>query len=221
MAAKVSCPWSVCGPQFAAPQDDGIPVFEDRSCRTTGRRYRPGGRATPGLVCKYLAIATLALVMILAMAVLFAPHLGWQVDSVLSGSMSPTLEVGGAIVSRPAEPAQIVAGDIVTFRSPRNGDRTTHRVIAVEEFGSLFFRTKGDANRSADPYLVPEANLEGVVMLHVPLLGYAANFVKTPLGFGLMLGLPGMLIIGFEMKRMWRYLSEEERRQEAVGPKLD
>ncbi len=45
---------------------------------------------------------------------------------------------------------------------------------------------------------------------------HVAAFAKTPLGFGLMLGLPAMLIIAFEMRRMWRYMSEEEERQKAA-----
>lgn len=164
---------------------------------------------------KYVAIAFVALVMLLAVAVLFAPHLGWQVDKVLSGSMSPTLGVGSAAVTRPAEPQAIRLGDIITYRSPRNGELTTHRVVGIEESSPLLFQTRGDANEDPDPYLVPAANIAGKVVFDVPLLGYAADFVRTPLGFILMLGIPGMAIIGVEMRNMWVGLSEEEKRKKA------
>ena len=49
----------------------------------------------------------------------------------------------------------------------------------------------------------------------MPFLGYIANFVKTPLGFILMLGLPGMIIIAVQMRKMWIELSEEEKRNKA------
>jgi len=164
---------------------------------------------------KRAVITVGVLAMLLAMGVIFAPQFGWRVDSVLSNSMSPALKAGGAVVSRPVDAAQIVPGDIITFRSPRNGDLTTHRVVGVEEAFGYSFKTKGDANAMADPYMVPAANIEGRVVLHVPLLGHAAAFAKTPVGFGLMLGLPGMMIIGLEMRRMWRNMSEEEERKKA------
>jgi len=162
---------------------------------------------------KYLGIAAVALVMLLAIVILFAPRLGWHIDSVQSGSMSPSIDVGGAVVSRPVEPDAIKIGDIITYRSPRNGRLTTHRVVGIEENSPLSFRTKGDANENPDSYQVPAANVEGKVIFDVPLLGHVTDFVKTPLGFILMLGVPGMIIIGLEMRVMWIELSEEEKRK--------
>jgi len=164
---------------------------------------------------KYLGITVAALAVLLAVAVLFAPRLGWQVDTVLSGSMSPTLGVGSAAVVRPVEPQAVEIGDVITYRSPRNGDLTTHRVIGIAENSPLYFRTKGDANENPDVYLVPSANLEGKVVFDVPLVGYATDFVKTPLGFILILGIPGMGIIAMEVRRMWTELAEEEKRKKA------
>jgi signal peptidase len=167
---------------------------------------------------KFVAIALLASAILLLLGILFAPYLGWRIDTVLSGSMSPTLQVGSAAVTRPVDPQTIRPDDIVTYRSPRNGEMTTHRVVAIEEGESRLFGTKGDANEEADPYMVPALNIEGRVIVDVPLLGYVARSVKTPLGFGLLLGLPGMLIIAAESRKIWRELSTEgDSRTSKVG----
>lgn len=165
--------------------------------------------------CKYAGIALVVFLLLLSLTVLFAPRLGWQIDTVISGSMSPTLDIGSAVVSRPADPQNIELGDIIIYRSPVNGKLTTHRVVGIEENKTPFFQTKGDANEKSDPYMVPSSNIEGKVIFNVPLLGYIANFVKTPLGFILMLGLPGMIIIVVEMRKMWAELAEEERQKKA------
>ena len=164
---------------------------------------------------KFVAMALSAAAMLLLLGILFAPHLGWRIDAVLSGSMTPTLRVGSAAVACPVDPQTIQPNDIVTYRSPRNGDMTTHRVVGIEESELLLFRTRGDANEEADPYLVPARNIEGKVVTDIPFLGYLADWVKTPAGFGLLLGLPGLLIIAAEMRKIRRELMEKGKSKTA------
>jgi len=162
---------------------------------------------------KYLGIALLGLVALMVIAVLFAPKLGWRIDAVQSGSMSPDLEVGTAVITRDVDPDTIKLDDVITYHSPRNGRLTTHRVVGIKRNSPLLFQTKGDANENPDAHLVPAANVEGKVVFDVPLVGHAADFIRTPLGFGLVLGLPGIIIISVEMRRMWVEMSEEEKRK--------
>ena len=161
---------------------------------------------------KYSGVTLVALLLLLALAVIFAPRMGWRIDTVLSGSMSPTLETGGAVVTQPVAPETIGLDDIITYYSPTDGKLITHRVVGIQE-GPLYFHTKGDANEDADPYLVPTQNVVGKVRFHIPLLGYVANFIRSPLGFILLLGVPGLIIIGMEMRKIWVELSEEEKRK--------
>lgn len=170
-----------------------------------------------GQVAKWSGIMLLVLIMVLALFVLFAPRLsGWQIDTVLSGSMSPVLKVGDAVVTKPVDPNAITVGDIITYRSPVDGKLVTHRVVEVEKHSAPIFRTKGDANSSADSYLVPAQNIVGKVSFHIPLLGYVAQFIKTPLGFILLLALPGAVIIGMELKNIWAALSEKPKQGAGV-----
>ncbi len=159
---------------------------------------------------KGFSLAVLILFMAAAVLVSLAPHFGWRVDTVFSGSMEPHLRMGGVAVTRPVEMEEIKVGDIITFHSPLSDKLTSHRVIAVEGGSSFNFYTKGDANEDADPFAVPAWSVVGKVCFHIPYLGYAAQFVRTPLGLLLTLCLPGLLIIVMELVNIWRVISEAQ-----------
>ena len=158
------------------------------------------------------SIATILIILFMAAAVFtfVAPRLGWSVDVVFSGSMQPELRVGGIVVTRPATVEEIGVGDIITFYSPLNEELTSHRVVAVEEGLPFRLQTKGDANEDADPFFVPPENVVGRICLYLPYVGYAAQFIKTPLGLLLTICLPGLAIIGMEVRNIWHVLGEEE-----------
>jgi signal peptidase len=155
-------------------------------------------------------LAVIILLMAAAVLTFLAPHFGWRVDTVFSGSMEPELKVGGVVVTRPVEAEDIKVGDIITFHSPLNEELISHRVIAVGDEASLHFQTKGDVNEDADPFVVPAQNVVGKVCLHIPYFGYVTQFVKTPLGLLLTLCLPGLVIIVMEMRNIWRALNAEQ-----------
>jgi signal peptidase len=159
---------------------------------------------------RYLGYTLLGLLVGLAVATFMAPRYGWGVDAVLSSSMDPRLNVGGLVITRPVEPEQIKVGDIILFHSPAEGKLTTHRVIGIKMTSSLNFQTKGDANEDADPFIVPAANVVGRVCFHAPYLGYAAQFVKSRLGFLVALYLPGIIIIILEGIGILRELDKQE-----------
>lgn len=96
--------------------------------------------------------------------------------TVLSGSMTPAFDPGDVVVIRPADPADLAIGDVITFQE-RSGapELVTHRIIGIS-FGSQGeeFITRGDANGSADPSPVTAAQVRGEVWYSVPLVGYVA-----------------------------------------------
>ena len=161
-------------------------------------------------VAKNFGIALIILLMTAAALTFLAPRFGWSVDAVFSGSMEPELKVGSVVVTRPVEPEEIRAGDIITFSSPLNERLTSHRVIAVEQGSSIHFLTNGDANKDADPFVVPAQNVVGKVCLHLPYFGYVTQFVKTPFGLLLTICLPGLVVIVMEVRNIWRVLTEEK-----------
>ena len=153
-------------------------------------------------VAEYVGIALVIVLMTMVVLALLAPHFGWRADTVLSGSMEPALPVGCVQVTKPVNPEDIEVGDIITFRSPTNGELMSHRVVAVEEQNQSYeFRTKGDANEDVDHYLIPNQNVVGRVCFKVAHIGYVVEYLKSPIGF-ILLGLVGIALIVAEVSTM-------------------
>ncbi len=168
----------------------------------------------------------LATIILLGVGILVAPHFGWRFDTVYSGSMEPAINVGSMVVVRQVDPSAIRDGDIITFVSRVKADSfVTHRVVEVtNDEGTLAFLTKGDANDAPDEDSVRASDVVGRVRFSVPYAGYAADFLRKPLGFGLLIGLPALLIILFEARNISvaaRDLRRKNRREQAVKAKAD
>jgi signal peptidase len=136
--------------------------------------------------------------------------LGYKALSVLSGSMSPALEVGDMIVAKEVNPKSIEVGDVITYKV-NEGTLVTHRVIEiVEKDGSTMFKTKGDANNVEDSYLVSTSQIVGVMAFNIPRGGYIADFIKSPKGFILLILLPILILIIEEVKAILSQIENEE-----------
>jgi len=160
----------------------------------------------------YLVFTVVVLFMAVAVFIYLAPHLGWRVNAVLSGSMEPELKVGSLVVTCPVEPETIVVGDIITFRPVSVGENMiTHRVIGIGQSSSLYYETKGDANNKPDPFTVPAQNLVGKICFHAPYWGYFTEFLKTPFGFVLAVVIPGIIIITMYVGSVWQTLSRRSK----------
>jgi signal peptidase len=130
---------------------------------------------------------------------------GFRSYTVMTGSMRPTLPVGSMVFTRPQATYNI--GDIITFN--RGNITITHRIIAKE---GPSFVTKGDANNAADVQKVLARDIIGKDIAIVPFIGRVAGFIKTPLGFGLLLGLPTLLFVFLEalqIKKEWEKIIEK------------
>ena len=137
---------------------------------------------------------------------------------ILSGSMTPALEVGGLALTWPVDPGTVKVSDVITYEAPADPDvMVAHRVIELLDGESLSFQTKGDANEEADSYIVEAEHVTGKVRFHIARLGYAIGYTRdlarTRLGFGLLLGVPGALIIAAELRNILIYLDPRKRRK--------
>ena len=137
---------------------------------------------------------------------------GYRLYLVLSGSMNPTFDTGTLLFVRPAEPGTIEKGDIITFSSSGGGTSTTHRVVKVDESQGLEYTTRGDANTVDDPNPVPEENVIGRVHGYVPYLGYLIGFARTTLGVTCLLFVPGVLVIAYELRNIFKMSVEGKKR---------
>jgi signal peptidase I len=134
-------------------------------------------RLTDALLTAIL-LATLAL----AGLVIAAPLTGHQPFILRGGSMSPAIPRGAiAIIAKPPLDT-LQPGDVVTFQVP-NGAVITHRITAVSHVaGATWLETKGDANDTPDPDLIPVTWVIGRVVLSIPLAGYLLALPSSLLG---------------------------------------
>lgn len=125
------------------------------------------------------------LVVILAVLLVGVRLVGFQVFTVLSGSMEPTYHVGSLIYVKDVDYRQLEAGDVITFMLDEN-TVATHRIIQVvpdeDEPEVLRFATQGDANDAPDGTLVHYKNVIGTPVFTIPKLGYVANYIQNPPG---------------------------------------
>ena len=100
------------------------------------------------------------------------------------------------------EKESLEAGDVITFRDGET--YVTHRIILA---GEGFYTTQGDANNAPDPESVPLSSIVGEVVLVLPGMGSAVQFLQSPAGFfavvggGIVLWLISDLLSSFLQKR--------------------
>lgn len=171
---------------------------KDYHARTV-RRYRHiiMEAKTPRIygVLYIISIILFCLILLGGVVIYSAPHLGWLVDGVATGSMSPTITRGSLVIAKPVQTNSIALGDIIIYRSNRASENNVcHRVVSISTSSPLIFRTKGDANAFWDQEQVPAQNIIAKVVWQFPVIGFAAIFIHTPVGFIVSVVVPGFTI---------------------------
>lgn len=128
-------------------------------------------------------------------------------EPVYTGSMEPAIPVGSIVVIKPVDPEALKIGDIICFKLSEPTS-ITHRIFNVTDEG---FTTKGDANEDPDQWIVKKENVIGKVILTIPFIGYIGYFVRTPIGFILLIILPASLIIILEIRNIIKELRKKTR----------
>jgi signal peptidase I len=140
-------------------------------------RRRPevevGRRSRARSFVRHLEWAMVGAISLAIGAALVLSVVGYRPLVVRSGSMAPSLEVGDVAIVDWRLPGDIEVGDVVTFVSlDVDAQSVTHRVQAVDATGgNVTFETRGDANESSETWSVPEAELIGLVVGRVPMVG--------------------------------------------------
>jgi signal peptidase I len=127
--------------------------------------------------------------------------------SVQSGSMSPLIHKGDAVLVRKQASAAIRAGDIVSYPSLINSQEIiTHRVVYIDPAG-IQMVTKGDANASVDP-VADASTVIGGVRSVVPKAGFIIDMLHSWHGLTALVYFPATLILIQEMWRIVRYYGQ-------------
>ncbi|MCR2047707.1 signal peptidase I [Acetatifactor muris] len=130
------------------------------------------------------AVSILVLLLLLAACLpLTLPRLfGYQIYTVVSGSMEPAIPTGSLVYIREGKPEEAVAGDVIAFYGgAQSGSIITHRVVENRVvMGEIV--TKGDANEGPDMNPVPYGHYLGKVEHSIPEAGKTAAVFTSPAG---------------------------------------
>lgn len=143
---------------------------------------------------------------------------------VLTGSMEPDIMSGDLIFVKQIDGKDVKERDVIAFFDP-DGNGTsilTHRVEEIyEENGTLYFRTKGDANNTQDRLPVSADKLVGIYVTRIGGAGNIAMFMQTTAGLIICVVVPLVLIIGWDIFRRKRYEKANQQDTEALLAELE
>lgn len=161
------------------------------------------------------------LAILLAVAFVGVRLFGLDVYTVLSGSMEPNIPVGSLIYVQDKNPADLKAGDVITYMASEK-TVVTHRIVEVvpdeNDPSVLRFRTKGDANNTEDGGLVHSNNILGKQVFHIPLLGYVSSYIQSPPGMYVAIGV-GVVILLLTFVPDFFPSKKKEEEEEKEAPK--
>jgi len=141
-----------------------------------------------------------------ALAYVSLTVLGYKPVAVYSGSMEPTIPVGGLALDRAIPSKNVRVGDVITFSDPYvKGRLVTHRVIDILSTPrGLAYRTKGDANSGRDPWTIRLSGQVGRVSFSVPVAGYILFYAHTREVRGLLICVAALSLLVAVLGWIWR-----------------
>jgi signal peptidase len=164
-------------------------------------------RSVAGAVLTAAAVA-------LAAAVLVPALLGYERYVITSGSMTGTYDRGSLLYDRVVPTASLKVGDVITYAPPAGAGPSglvTHRIAAIAPGpgGARVYRTKGDANATADPWTfgLPNAT-QARAAFHLPYVGYGLAALADRRLRMILIGVPALLVALSVLAGLWRQAGE-------------
>ncbi|MBR1482492.1 MAG: signal peptidase I [Ruminococcus sp.] len=130
--------------------------------------------------------------------------------SVQTDSMEDTIKVNDMIISKTTENGDVFeVGDVVTFPIREDGVEVlnTHRIVdIVEKEGMKFYKTQGD-NKAVCPEADSDLQSSYTIVAkwtgtRIPGIGAFFSFIRTQLGFFLVILLPMILFFVYQAIRV-------------------
>jgi signal peptidase I len=176
------------------------------------------------------AISVAAAVCIALGVVTLAPvALGLQHYVIVSGSMTGTYDQGSVVFDEQVPVSSLQVGDVITYSPPASVPAAhatglvTHRIFSIKDVGGHeIFRSKGDANRSPDPWTFTlDQPTQAKVVAGVPYIGYALAALSIRWVRMLAIGVPALLVAISVLAGMAGEAKDERRAEEAqLAPTL-
>lgn len=154
--------------------------------------------------------AILAVVLVLGVALLWPAQWGGLFGIVIVNghSMEPTFYTGDVVISAKAPSYSV--GDVIAYkvtdRQIGSGGHVIHRIVKItQENGQTTYVTRGDNNKTDDPWKVQRSGILGRQMLIIPKVG---SYVMSSQG-GLVVGIVLAVIV---IAALWPSKSKHGRR---------
>lgn len=159
------------------------------------------------LLALFLAYYTISTKLYAAKGEKFEPFI--SLYTIVSGSMEPNINIYDVVVSKKVNsPDEIKVGDVITFVSTSSiskGMTVTHRVVEiVKTENGVAYKTKGDNNLSPDSAPAEYNNLIGKVIIHIPQLGRAQEFLAKKGGWLIVILIPALFIIISDILKIFK-----------------
>ena len=123
---------------------------------------------------------------------------------VSSSSMEPTIKKGSVIVNLRTN--KVTTKDIVTYKIPQSTNPITHRIIETKIIhSSTFYFTKGDNNKSQDPYPISKQEIIDKMLFSIPYIGYLLENVFSYKFLWLTFYIPIGFFAGKSIKKLFLY----------------
>lgn len=148
----------------------------------------------------------IAVLLVMMMPAALQTYAGIGVRIVRTGSMTPVMSPGDAVIVRATPIAELGVGDVALFFHPTDAEIAAHRILTIETRESgVIVRTKGDANPAADaPVQLPRTAIIERVAMVVPAAGYVLQFLGSTvvLVSWFALGLVALIALGIHNRRL-------------------
>lgn len=204
------------------PADSTIQITTPRKDREKGKETekKPVGK----IVLKWLnnIVTTVLIILLLSVAALVVSSkisggepqvFGYQIKTVLSGSMEPGIKTGSVIIVKPGgDMTRFKKDDVITFMEEEER-LVTHRIVEVMKSGDqVMYRTKGDNNEEADMNPVLSSNVVAEYTgMTIPYVGYAAEFASSKSGIVALVIIPGVILVLYSVFSIWKTIKQIER----------
>lgn len=119
-------------------------------------------------------IFSILYILVIIYLLIFIPSLwGHKPLVVISGSMEPTLKVGGLLYYHEQDIEEFDTSDILVYKTKDH--IISHRITDIKDNG---FITKGDNNNEVDSNVINHSQILGKgTNWSIPFLGYYADFI--------------------------------------------
>jgi signal peptidase I len=152
------------------------------------------------------ASSVLGVVVVVFVAVLVGPLLGYRALLIKSGSMTPTFGVGDLVIDSSVHPLSVQPGEVVSFEDPAlDNQLVTHRVVSRHRVGDrVDFVTRGDANSVSEHWSVPVSGRLGRAVLSDPAIGRLISAVGSPLARVIAVVVATVSVASLGLGWIWR-----------------